>query len=112
MGISWQEYWRGLPFTSPGDLPDPGIESGSPPLQAEALPSEPPGSPCPQGKVQMGQERWPGAPALGLTLLGELPRGPQAPSHPWEVSGALVPVDHRDGKRLSHMSQVKNTHHP
>ena len=45
MGFSWQEYWSGLPFPSPGDLPDPGIETGSPTLQADALLSEPPGSP-------------------------------------------------------------------
>ena len=43
MGFSRQEYWSGLPLPSPGDLPDPGIESGSPTLQADALPSEPPG---------------------------------------------------------------------
>ena len=40
-----QEYWRGLPFPFPGDLPDPGIEPESPALQADALPSEPPGKP-------------------------------------------------------------------
>ena len=38
-----QEYWSGLPFPSPGDLPNPGIEPGPPTLQADALPSEPPG---------------------------------------------------------------------
>ena len=43
MGFSRQEYWSGLPFPSPGDLPDPGIEPGSPALQANALTSEPPG---------------------------------------------------------------------
>ena len=43
MGFSRQEYWSGLPFPSPGDLSDPGIEPGSPALQADALPSEPPG---------------------------------------------------------------------
>ena len=43
MGFSRQEYWSGLPFPSPGDLPDPGIEPGSPALQADTLPSEPPG---------------------------------------------------------------------
>ena len=43
MEFSRHEYWSGLPFPSPGDLPDPGIEPGSPTLQAEALPSEPPG---------------------------------------------------------------------
>ena len=36
-------YWSGLPFPSPGDLPDPGIKPGSPTLQADTLPSEPPG---------------------------------------------------------------------
>ena len=45
MGFSRQEYWSGLPFSSPGDLPDPGIVPESPALQAEALPSEPPGKP-------------------------------------------------------------------
>ena len=43
MGFSRQEYWSGLPFPSPGDLPNPGIEPGSPALQADALSSEPPG---------------------------------------------------------------------
>ena len=38
-----QEYWSGLPFPSPGDLPDPGIKSGSPALQADSSLSEPPG---------------------------------------------------------------------
>ena len=42
-GISRQEYWSGLPFPSPGDLPDPGIEPGSLALEADALTSEPPG---------------------------------------------------------------------
>ena len=40
MGFSRQEYWSGLPFPSPRDLPDPGIEPRSPTLQADALPSE------------------------------------------------------------------------
>ena len=40
-----QESWSGLPFPSPGDLPNPGIELRSPTLQADALPSEPPGKP-------------------------------------------------------------------
>ena len=44
VGFSRQEYWSGLPFPSPGDLPNPGIELGSPALQANALPSEPPGN--------------------------------------------------------------------
>ena len=49
MGFSRQEYWSGLPFPSPGDLPDPGIEPRSPVLQADALTSEPPGKPLVSG---------------------------------------------------------------
>ena len=45
MEFSRQEYWSGLPFPSPGDLFDPGIEPRSPTLQTDALPSEPPGKP-------------------------------------------------------------------
>ena len=45
MEFSRQEYWSGLPFPSPGDLPNLGIEPGSPALQADALPSEPPANP-------------------------------------------------------------------
>ena len=40
-----QEYWNGFPFPSPGNLPDPGIKPGSPTLQVDSLPSEPPGKP-------------------------------------------------------------------
>ena len=43
--FSRQEYWSGLPFPFPGDLPDPGIEPGSPALHADTLTSEPPGKP-------------------------------------------------------------------
>ena len=45
MGFSRQEYWSGLPFPSPGDLPNPEIEPGSPSLEADTLPSDPPESP-------------------------------------------------------------------
>ena len=40
MGFSRQEYWSGLPFLSPGNLPNPGIQPGSPALQADSLPTE------------------------------------------------------------------------
>ena len=45
MELSRQEYWSGLPFPSPGDLPNPGIKLGSPVLQADSLLFEPPGKP-------------------------------------------------------------------
>ena len=45
MEFSRQEYWSGLPFLSPGDLPDPRIEPGALALQVDSLPSEPPGNP-------------------------------------------------------------------
>ena len=46
MGFPRQEYWSGLPFPSPGDLPKQGIKPGSPALQGDSLPTEP------QGKLQ------------------------------------------------------------
>ena len=55
MGFFRQEYWSGLPFPSPGDLPNPGIEPGFPALEADALTSEPPGKPILQGDPQTRQ---------------------------------------------------------
>ena len=52
MGFSRQGYWSRLPFPSPEDLPDPGIEPGSLAFQADALPSEPPGK-SPQIHVEI-----------------------------------------------------------
>ena len=45
MGFPRQEYWSGLPFASPGDLPNAGIKPRSPALWADSLPSESPGKP-------------------------------------------------------------------
>ena len=45
MGFSRQEYWSGLPFPPPGDLPNPGTETVSSALQVNSLPTEPPGKP-------------------------------------------------------------------
>ena len=50
MEFSWQGYWSGLPFPSPGDLPDPGIKPRFHALQADLLPSEPPRKPSLLGK--------------------------------------------------------------
>ena len=55
VGFSRQEYWSGLPFPSPGDLPNPGIEPRSPTLAADALTSEPPGKPY--SKVPLKKEK-------------------------------------------------------
>ena len=57
MGFSRQEYWSGLPFPSPGDLPDLGIEPRTPTLLADALPSEPPRKPNPVGLVSNKKRR-------------------------------------------------------
>ena len=52
MGFPRQEYWSGLPFPSPGDLPNPGIKPASTALQADSLQSEPPGvTLCPVAKI-------------------------------------------------------------
>ena len=75
MGFSRQEFWSGLPFPSPGDLPNPGIEPQSPALQADALSSEPPGKPhlrLPQSEsLKIGPRTW------------ILPRSPSWSSQRW-----------------------------
>ena len=59
MGFSRQEYLSGLPFPSPGDLPDPGIEPMSPALQANSLASEPPVKhKVVQSRVSRSQNHW------------------------------------------------------
>ena len=54
MGFSRQQSWSGLPFPSPGHLPNPGIKPRSPALQTDALPSEPPGKS--QGDLRKDQK--------------------------------------------------------
>ena len=57
MGFSRQEHWSGLPFPSPGDLPNPGVEPRSPTLQTDSLPAVPPGKPVvkrPPANADMG----------------------------------------------------------
>ena len=56
MGFSRHEYWSSLPFPSPGDLPDPGIELGPPALQPDSLPTEPSGKPLSPGSSQNSLE--------------------------------------------------------
>ena len=80
MGFSRQEYWSGVPFPSPGDLPDPGIEPRSPALEADTLTSEPPGKRCANGKcIQKGRRvSWAPKP---VTVQHELS---QSPVFMWE----------------------------
>ena len=61
MKFSRQEYWSGLPFPSPGDLPYLGIEPWSPALQADSLPTEPLGKPTAHGRADQIPENtnWP-----------------------------------------------------
>ena len=56
MGFPRQEYWSGLPFPSPGNLPDPGIEPRSPALQADTLTSQPPGKPLGSDKFRLDKD--------------------------------------------------------
>ena len=90
MEFSRQEYWSGLPFPSPGDLPNPGIEPGSPALQADALPSEPPGKPQALGIWKEGGERAarraPRATAPMSTSTASLPAAARGPRRCWPVT--------------------------
>ena len=67
MAFSRQEYYSGLLFPSPGDLPNPGIEPRSPALQANALTSEPPGK---HGGMQIYQMKWAGVSAAWGKIEG------------------------------------------
>ena len=70
MGFSRQEYWSGLPFPSPGDLPNPGTEPKSPALQTDALLSEPPGNPLKQkGACLFSAQLWGDARYLRVPTL-------------------------------------------
>ena len=69
-GFSRQEHWSGLPFPSPGDLPDPGIKPGSPALQGDSLPTEGKGSP------QMEEPPLNEVPTTLTLILGQTPTSP------------------------------------
>ena len=78
MGFSKRDYWNGLPFPSPRDLPNPGIEPRSPALQADSLPSEPSGKPKP-----------------AQTMLLATPWAPASSSLQWAGSSWLVFLSHQ-----------------
>ena len=80
MGFSRQEYWSGLPLSSPEDLSDPGVKPRSPTLQADSLPSELQGSPDKNNGVGshsllQGIFRTQGL-NVGLMQVGSLPSEP------------------------------------
>ena len=89
MGFPRHEYWSGLPFPPPGDLPDPGIEPTSPVLADEFFTTEPPGKPCcsestPRGKDPCGSD----LPSLWLEQQEE-GAVPGCPKEPGTVRRAL-----------------------
>ena len=102
MGFSRQEYWSGLPFPSPGDLPDPGMEPGSPTWKADPLPSEPPGKPSKSslvGGIETGPAgcvprpalpRWAFGHIWGRFGLSQLGAG-YAPGLWWVEAGGAAP---------------------
>ena len=79
MEFSKQEYWSGLPFASLGDLPNPGIKLRSPALQANSLPSEPPGKMEPTSLMSLAlagrffttNATWEAPPLLIITLIND-----------------------------------------
>ena len=75
MEFSRQEYWSGLPFPSPGDLPNTGMEPGSPALWADALLSESPGSPkkCQSHQHQTAKQSF--SPGLGTATIYRIAKG-------------------------------------
>ena len=103
MEFSWQEYWRGLPWPSPGDLPDPGIEPRSPTLQADALPSEPPRKPT---------RHW--RPSQILNVFKMWPVAPDAPDlglwswiHTKASSQALILWQAGDGRKRCRFDELR-----
>ena len=83
MGFSKQKYWSGLPFPSPGDLPNPGIEPQSPVLQTDSLPPEPPGKPRPKNKWWRRHTK---SPCLTAHVHASLEGRPEAPEALFHLS--------------------------
>ena len=87
MGFFRQEYWSGLPLPSPGGLPDPGIESGPPALQADSLPTELEGSSSISHWIWLPQEgswlwaRW----FYLVEVISERPKS-------WRMSAKVAPA--------------------
>ena len=113
MGFSRQEYWSGLAFPSPGDLPNPGIEPGSPALQADALSSEPPGKfssleKC-KSKLQWAitshWSEWPSTKSVQTKNAGE---GVEKREHSCTLGGNVNWYSH-NGRQYGDYIKIKNT---
>ena len=115
IGFSRQEYWSGLPFPSPGDLPDSGIEPGSPALQADSLPTGLPGKP---GKLRLAFNQKANLKIL-LSRAGVVPFCPRrtdvkGSSHRSGHAGFPHAVESRlhGGRNAQATSQVKSRPRP
>ena len=100
MGFSRQEHWSGLPFPSPGGLPYPGIEPGSPVSQADSLPSEPSGKP-PAFCISWG---WTSG---TLCVLPGVPPSPQ--QLPMRIPGPLLSTQHPSLPSLPALASILST---
>ena len=87
MGFPSHEYWNGLPFPPPGDLPDPGIKPRSPALQADSLPSEPPGKLNSIHNSPLVCLQWCG-PNHGRYLIASTSLIPSSPQSIWDSQPA------------------------
>ena len=104
-GFFRQEYFSGLPYPLPGDLPSPGIKPRSPALQADSLPSEPPGKPMNTGVGSIlfpgdlpNQKIEPGCPALQANSLPtELP----GKLHLLSLAGSVTDILHLTNPKQS-----------
>ena len=99
MEFSRQEYWSGLPFPSPGNLPDPGIKPRSPALQVDSLLSEPPEEPPLMSQVPSKSER------IGTSWFEELIWGLDCSvdSKATDLGCSTSEQDHLTGQRCSQM---------
>jgi len=96
MGVSRREYWSGLPFPAPGDLPDPRIEPGSPAFHADSLPSELPGKPEHETSVKYLLALF--SSPLQVQLLRKYFHFPRKKAHLWKVlSGSFAFSFHQVG---------------
>ena len=93
MGFSRQKHWTGLPFPSPGDLPDPGIKPGFPALQADSLSFEPPGNQPPGNSISVSGTLFISSPSPALAA-------PFFLTNPYSNTSPILP--NLPPKHLSH----------